>query len=826
MHSLIDDLRYGLRTLRNSPGFTVVALLTLALGIGANTTVFSLTYAVMLRALPVQQPDRLVLISYDNKGRDLGISEPLFDDLQRQQTFFSGLFLWHDTALTLTENGDSRMIQGALLSGSAFDVLGVKPYLGRGITPADDQKGGGPNGWTAVLSYAFWQAHFHSDPQVLGRSLTLEGVPFTIIGIMPAHFESVVVGSPPDVILPQRFDRILMGEPSSGSMFYVAMARLKAGATLRQASAQVEALSPAIIAENDSMFILRRGFFAGGKLTATDGKYGRRAGNSLQEPLLVLQGLVGVVLLICCANIAGLLGARMAARRHELAVRSALGASRTRLLRQLGVEALLLCAAGAGASILLAEWSAPLLLRALLPKASNLPGADFFTLNLAPDWRVILFTSAVALFSSLLIALLPALRSTRIDAARDLSSGARQISGGRARLEGWIVSGQVAFASLLIVAAALFSSTVFHLLSIDPGFQTQGVLLIPTDIHRVAPKADQAAVLYDRMLERLRTMPGIEAASAEQIPMLGNWTASTHYASVMPGGSIREAKDLYFNSVGADYFAATGTRILAGRDFQVSDRSNKHLVCALNRSAATFFFPGGSAVGSSVRDYSQNKLGTPCEIVSVVEDTKFTSLKLAAPQVIYLPFMEAPEFGFQEGQLYLVLRTDNPSAAAAAARQILREVAPGTPMLAPIAMDEQLLDSIGRERAMATLAIAFASLALLLTALGLYGTLSYQVNRRVREIAIRMAIGADAADVVRMVVRRALLLTACGLIAGLVGAAFAAPLVKAMLFGVRPVNPVTFVAAGGSLIAIAAAASFIPARRATQVDPMLALRQE
>ncbi|MBV8207992.1 MAG: ABC transporter permease, partial [Acidobacteria bacterium] len=747
MRWLRDDIRYGLRMLRNSPGFTVVALLTLALGIGANTTVFTLTYAVMLRALPVQQPERLVLLTYDNKARHTGLSEPLIDDLQRRQSVFSGMLLWRDAALSLSENGDTRLIQGALISGNAFDVLGIRPNLGREISPADDEEGGGPNGWTAVLSYSFWQAHFHGDPEVLGRSIALEGRPFTIVGVAPPHFQSVVVGSPADVFIPQRFDRILLGQPQAGMMMYTVLARLKQGATLQQARAQADALSSAIIEENDPMFLLRRGFFAGGHIAATEGKYGRSAGGSLKQPLLVLEGLVGVVMLICCANIAGLLGARMASRRHELAVRSALGASRSRLLRQLGIEAVLLAGAGALFSILLAQWSAPLLLRALLPKASNLAGADYFALELAPGRPVLLFTSAVALLSAALISFLPGLRATRVDVTRDLSAGSRQMAPGHGRMGGWIVAGQVAFSTLLIVAAGLFASTVVHLLRVDPGFQTRGVLLVPTDIHRIASTPEQSAALYGRMLQRLRAMPGIESASVESIPMLSDWTASAHFASVQRDGTLREAKDLYFNNVGADYFRATGTQVLAGRDFRDTDNSDKHWVCALNRSAANFFFPGSNALGSVIRDFSENKPATPCEIVAVVADTRYTSLKDAVPHVVYLTVMEAPGFGVDVGHLYVILHTSNASIAAASARQVMRELAPGSPMLAPISMDDQLLDSIGRERALATLSVAFASLALLLTAVGLYGTLSYQVNRRTREIAIRMAIGANSAEV-------------------------------------------------------------------------------
>lgn len=832
MRSLIDDLRYGVRTLLNAPGFTAVALLTLALGIGGNTAVFSLTYAALLRPLPVHEPDRLAVLGYLNpkaRSSGFGLSQPLIEDIARRQSVFSGIMAWRDTALTLNENGEARRLEVALASGNAFDVLGIRPALGRAIAPEDDHEGGGPSGWAAMLNYSFWQAHYHGDPQVLGRSIEIEGVAATIVGVAPAHFDSVAAGSRADVILPLAFDRILVGKPQPGAMMYAVLGRLKPGVTLQQAQAHIASFSAQVIAENDPQFILRRGFFAGGQIHVSSGKFGREGpASSLREELFVLEALVGIVLLICCANVAGLLSARLAARQHELAVRAALGASRARLLRQLALEALLLCAAGAVAAVLTADSIAPVLLRTLLPRSVEMGGPEYVALSFTPDWRVLLFTFSLALASALLIMVFPGLRATRVDVARDLSAGTQKMAGSRSRSEGWIVSGQVAFASLLVVAAGLFASTVYHLLSIDPGYRTSGVVVVPTDLHLVAKTNADLAALYERLIERLRTMPGVESASAEQIPMLNDWIASTNYASVLKDGSLREDEHLFFNAVGADYFAASGTRILAGRDFQSLDRDSKHMVCALNQSAADYFFPQGNAVGSSVSDYSSKKLGDPCEVIAVVADTKYTNLMQTPPHIVYWTFMEnfGEGLGSARWELYLVLRTADPALAAASARQALRELAPGAPALTPITMNEQLRESIGTPIAMASLAVAFALLALLLTALGLYGTLSYQVNRRTREIAIRMAVGADAGDVVRMVVRRALLLTAAGLVLGLIAAGFTAPLLRSMLFGVRPVNPIALAGAAVLLLAIAAVASFLPARRATEVDPMLALRAE
>jgi predicted permease len=435
----------------------------------------------------------------------------------------------------------------------------------------------------------------------------------------------------------------------------------------------------------------------------------------------------------------------------------------------------------------------------------------------------LLFACGVALVSALLVALVPALRSTHLDVARDLSAGARQHSAGTARFEAWIVSGQVGFASLLLVAAGLFAGTVYRLLRVDPGFSTQGVLMMPTDMHLRPEKGEQLNAFYERLLERLRNSPGVESASAATMPMLGGWSASAYYASVLPDGTVRADNSLFFNSVGSNYFTTTGTRILAGRDFTLFDRDIHHRTCILNRSAAEYFFPQGNAVGASVRDYSQRRLGDPCQIVGVVEDIKFTSLRADMPRTIYWTFMEDARPG-QRDSLFVVVRTENPNAASTSMRQIMGEMAPQSPLLEPIAMDEQLRESIGRERAMATLAAAFGALALLLTAVGLYGTLSYQVSRRTREIAIRMAVGADQARVLRMIIRRAVLLTAAGLVAGTAASLLSMRFIRSLLFGVKPTDPAPLAFAAAVLVVIAMVAGYLPARRAAKVDPMEALR--
>src|SRR5437868_1043830 len=364
--------------LLRSPGFTTVAVLTLALGIGANTAVFSLTYAIMLRSLPVREPDRLALITFSKPGRDYGLSIPIVDDLARRQHVFDGMLAWHNDSLTLKDDGRSRPIEGAFASGNAFDVLGVRSHLGRMLTPADDREGGGAQGWVAVVSYPFWQAELHGDPQVLGRRLVLEGTPFSIVGVAPPHFEGVEVGGRADVIVPLGFYNQINGKPQPTAMIFSVLARLKPGVSLQQARADIATIAPEIVKDNDLSYLLTRGFWAGCTITVSEGRLGQSSlRTNLQEPLHVLEVLVGLVLLIGCANVAGLVSARMVARRHELAVRSALGASRGRLLRQLAVETLLLCTAGCGLALIAAQWVTPLLLSTLLGTGGGLPGQDY-----------------------------------------------------------------------------------------------------------------------------------------------------------------------------------------------------------------------------------------------------------------------------------------------------------------------------------------------------------------------------------------------------------------------------------------------------------------
>ncbi len=818
MGTLLQDVRYGLRMLRKTPVFTGVAVLTLILGIGGNTAIFTLTHALLLRSLAVANPGELARVTFAKPDMDFGLSGPMFDEIAKRQQVFSGMLAWGMASLTVMENGEPRLTRGALASGDAFQTLGVKAEVGRVITPADDRPGGGPDGWAAVLSHAYWEQHFGRRPNVLGRVLSVQGTPVTVVGVAPPGFEGVDVGSQPELILPLEFEVQMRGKNAQRhfktSFWLTVMGRLKPGVSLAQANADIQRLAPEILSIIDPRGMLKNGFFKGMYLGATAGRTGRAwVRDTYRQPLWLLQALVGVILLICCANLAGLFSARAAARQHEFAIRGALGAHRWRLVRQLLVEALLVAALGAAGGLLLAQWGTAALVSALMRR-------DAVRLDLSLDAGVLLFTTAITVAAILLFGLPSGLRGTRFDLARDLNH-ARQLGHGGRKLDSILVAGQVALSVTLVVAAALLAGTFYRLLTTYPGFQVSGVLAVPTDFERRPEQGAQRIALYERLLERLQVMPGIQAASAESILPLRGWVSTTSYAATASDGTIRKDTNLYYNHVGAYYFTARGMRLLAGRDFLPADRAGTPDVCALNRSAARFFFGDGSAVGAYLRDVDDPK-AAPCKVIAVVEDAKYTSMRAEIPRTIYTPFAQqtAPE------DLFLVIRSDRPAVALASVRSALQEIAPGTPMLPAVTMREQLRASIGTEQVMAMLAVFFAVLAIALALAGLYGLLSYRVTLRVPEIGIRMALGAQPARVLAGILAQGLTLLAIGLAVGIAAAALLTRFVAALLFGIRPLEPALFFASAAILAALGATASYFPARRAAKVDPMVALRYE
>ena len=811
------DMRYGLRMLRKSPGFTVVALITLTLGIGGNTTIFTLTNAMLLRSLPVQRPNELVRIRFAKPDQDFGLSGPMFDEIRKRQQVYNSVLAWSDTNAELSDSGEVRKVSVGLASGGALDVLGVRPVLGRGLTPDDDKPGGGPDGWTAMLSYGYWTSRYNRDLHVLGRSLTIHDIPVTIVGVLPQGFESVNVGSHLAAVLPLEFETRLHDKGSmrhmEGALWLTVIGRRKKGVTLAQAREEIERIGPGILHDVDRKGILSRGFFAGSKWGAESGRTGRLFLRSTYSgPLLFLQLLVGLILLVCCANVAGLMLARSSARRQEFAVRAALGASRMRLLRQLFIEGALLAFAGAIVGLTIAKLASEKLVATLM-------GQNQVTFDLSPNDGVLVFTTIVAVVTTVISALPSTVRATRLDPVEDLKSSRTILTTGT-RTESLLVLMQVGLSAVLLVAAGLLAGTLHRLLTVDPGFSTSGMVIIPTDFSKQGKSGEERMLLYEQLLRRVSGLPSVQTVSAEELPLLAGWRSMTEIQSVLPDGSIRKDQDLSYNRVGPNYFATAGTRVVAGRDVQFTDRLKAPLVCWLNQSAAAFFFPGVDPVGQTLT--SGEKDPDHYQVAGVVQNAKYGSLRESTLRLIYWAALQEP----MENSLRLVVRTDNVEAATTAVRRVLHEMAPTAPVLDAITVREQLHESIGREQVTAILALFFGGLALLLAAVGIYGLLSYQALQRTREIGIRIALGATRGNVLGLVVRRVLLLTVIGLGAGLAAASVVARLFTGLLFEVKPKDPMTYTLAALVLLGAALVASYLPARRASRIDPMMALRSE
>jgi predicted permease len=812
-----QDFRYALRVLRRSPVFTLVALITLTLGIGGNTAIFTLTHAMLLRSLPVERPDELVNIRYGKPETEYGISGPMFDEIKKRQQVFSDVLAWSDTSAELSDGGEVRQAYIALASGEALDVLGVRPVLGRGLKENDDQSGGGAGGWVCMLGYNYWTARFNADPGVLGRTLTLNDVPVTIVGVLPRGFDGVVIGNHPIAVLPLEFETRLHPDfpyrHQVGAMWLTVMGRRKPGATLAQARAEIERIGPGILHDVDTKGIFNHGFFSGGQWGVEPGRTGHLYLRSQYgEPLLFLQILVGLILLICCSNVAGLMLARASARRHEFAVRASLGASRMRLVRQLCVEGSLLAMTGALVGLVLAKAASRGLVSVLIRQ-------DAIQLDLSPDRSVLLFTMGAAVMATIILALPSAFRATRGQPLNDLTAP-RVAPGTRTRAEFFLVVTQVSLSVVLMVSAGLLTGTLHRLLTTDPGFSTEGVVVIPTDFSKQGKSDEHRLALYEQVLRRVAAEPNIQAVSAEEMPLLSGWSSGVHMQSTLPDGSIRDEESLYYNRVGPTYFATAGTRVVAGRDVQFSDRLNAPRVCWIDQSAAAFFFPGGNALGQILTD--GDKPTDRCQVVGVVQDTKYTSLREEPRRILYWPFLQQP----MERSMYVMVRTNNVAAATAEVRRLLHEVVPTAPLLDAITVRDQLNQSIGRERTVALLAVFFGALALLLAATGVYGLLSYHVTRRTREIGVRIALGATRTNILGFVIWRAGLLTLAGLAVGLTASSLVARLLTGLLFEVKPHDPATYVTAAGVLLGAAVVASYLPARRAARVDPMIALRSE
>jgi predicted permease len=835
MEGSIQDLRYGIRMLFKSPSFTVAVVLTLALGIGANTAIFSLMDAVLLKMLPVKHPEQLVFLegsSPQGLGPSSNLSYAWFEQIRRHHevlcavcTFSSGLLL------NANLNGQAQMAEAEQVSGSYFAVLGVNAFFGRSFTDDDDKVPGGHP--VAMISYSYWQRRFERDPAIVGKTISLNGHPFTIIGVTPPEFFGTLVGSSTDIWVPimMRAQTVPGGtiEEYFNEPLGVVLARLKPGVTEQQASAVLTGLWQQSLA-------VRMGsqLSAEKQRSLREQRIGLRPASrglselrdQFSEPLHVLMTVVGLVLLIACANVAGLLLSRATARRGEIAVRLALGASRWQLTRQLLTESMLLAIVGGALGLLVAWWGSDLLLA--LVSSGRIP----IFLKLTLDGRILGFTAAVSLLAGILFGLVPALRTTSLDLATGLKvSGG--VSGGASRLGlgKALVIVQVALSFVLVIGAGLFVRSLEKLKSLDAGFNRENVLLFSTDPRMIGYQGSQIAHLYQQVLERLATIPGVRSVSLSRQGLLsGSGTQSSMYVqgrTPHPDENITDGQGTSWNvpaksEVGPRFFETLGISILRGRDFGPQDTEQAPKVAVINETFARYYFGNDDPIGR--RFGSDPEISGAVEIVGVVKDAKYDNLREQIPRTFYVPYLQAP--GSWRETNFQIRTVGDPSRIVAAVRQAVQAVDKNLPVTNLKTLATQVDESLMQERLIGTLSGFFGLLSLVLAAIGLYGLMAYAVSQRTHEIGIRMALGGQRRDVLWLVLKEALRLVLIGMSIGLFAALAASRLIANQLFGLTPSDPKTFALASLLLVAVAAFAGYLPAKRASKVDPMVALRYE
>jgi predicted permease len=833
LESIWQDLRHGARLLRRNPGFATVAILSLALGIGANTAIFQLLNAVRLKSLPVQKPQELALVEITDMSAARGnfytwnnsLTNPIWENLRDRQQVFSGMLAWSPTDFNLATSGDYRGAQGLMVSGEFFHVLGVQAARGRLFTAADDVRGCANPG--AVISYSFWQREFGGDPGVIGRKLTLDYQPAEIIGVTPVRFEGLDVGHTFDVAVPLCAEAI--GSENSRldqkhSWWLNVMGRLKPGVTLQQATAQLTTISPAIMDVTvptswDAASIQSYRAF---KLAANPAATGiSQLRHTYEDPLILLLALAGLVLLIACANLANLLLARSSVRTREIAVRLAIGASRGRLVRQLFSESLLLAVFGATAGVLLARWLSRTLVW-LLATDSNGP-----VLDLGADWRVLAFTALLATLTAIVFGLAPAFTGTRTSPMSMMNAGGRTSTATRERflLSRGLVVSQIALSLVLLFGCLLFVRSLTNVLIVNPGLQKDGVLVGFSSWNRVEVPVAQRVEFQRRMLDRIRTVPGVSGVTAAAIiPLTGSGWNNHMW---MDGQAQRtdNAAVSWVNRVSPRFFATMRMTLLSGRDFDERDSTSAPKVAIVNETFVRKFVGSPDAIGKRFRvESTPSSPETLFQIVGVVSDSNYRDLreKEREPIVFISALQDAKPSRFTA----LLVRTSMPPAnVLPSLRHALAEISP------EIVTNWDTLDAMVRrgtlqERLLAELSTFFGLLAGLLAIVGLYGVLSYIVARRTNEIGVRMALGADRASVVRLILREAVMLLLAGVVVGTVLSLFAGRAASTMLFGLRPNDPITLAAAVLGLGVVSIAASYLPARRAANLDPVAALRAE
>ncbi|HEV2422832.1 MAG TPA: ABC transporter permease [Candidatus Acidoferrales bacterium] len=827
--TLFQDIRFAFRILRKTPLVTGIALLSLALGIGANAAIFSLVDAVMLRMLPVQNPEQLAQITFlspvSPRPRP-NVTNPIWEQVRDHQDAFSGVFAWSPEMFDLAEGGEVNNINGIYASGDYFNALGVRPAAGRLFVASDDVRNC-PG--VAVLGYGFWQSHYAGAESAVGGLIRLNGHSFPIVGVAQRGFSGTDIGETFGVAIPICAEATLAGKDSvldvRDDWWLSMMGRLKPGVTVGQADARMKVLSPplfgAVVPQDwpaKSQDIFRKYTFAifpGG--TGTSGRYGLR--RQYSRPLEILMFVVGLVLLIACANIASLLLARSAARQKEIAVRLSLGASRARLIGQMLTESIVLSGAGAILGIFFAGWGSALLVRFVSTQKNQV------FLDLKMDGRVLAFTIAIAVLCGLLFGILPALRSTRVDAISAMKEGQSQASGGRSHSSAarWIVAGQVALSLILVVEAGLFIRTFVNLMTLDAGFDRNNVLMVETNIHNAGIAEPARVPLYSQMLAKLRAIPGVVSASQCWVTPLsgGQWDNTVTVAGrPLPSGVD---PDTLLNWVTPGYFETMRTSLLEGRTFDARDTASSTPVIIVNQLLARRYFGTQSAIGQHLTGGSQGMLRQPMEIIGVVQNAKYTSLEEDFQPEAYFPLTQIQN-SVAEGSTFEIRTAMTPGVLIPAVRDAMGSVNK-LASLQFTTLRQKADDSVAQEHLMAVLSGFFGALALLLTAIGLYGVMAYVVTQRTHEIGIRMALGAQQGSILSLVLRDAVIVLAAGIAAGL-AAIWVTRLGLQILFGIKSQDVWSILLAVVVLVFVTLVATYIPARRAMKVDPMIALRYE
>jgi predicted permease len=834
MGNLLQDIRFGLRTLAKNPGFTLVAILTLALGIGANAAIFSLTDQVLLRFLPVERPQELVVLhspgkSHGRTWNDIqgghSFSYPMYKDLRGRNEVFAGLLARYHVQVSIAGQGQSQLAEGELVSGNYFQVLGVQPALGR-VFSSQDETAAGANP-VAVLSYGYWTRNFGGDPNILNKQLSVNGNSLTIVGVARSGFAGVQVGQVPDLFIPITMKAPMTpnwdGLADRNDHWVTMLARLKPGISSTKAEAGLTPLYHAILeGEAPALKLSSRDQqeFLNRKMLVDIGSHGRPVlQHDAKQPLLVLMAMVGLVLLIACANLAGLLIARGEGRQREIALRLALGAGRGRLVRQLMTESLLLAIVGGVTGLALASWTLAVIVKSI-PESV---GASGLTAQL--DYRVLIFACAISLLTGVFFGLAPAIRATRADLQSVLKDQGASVSGGKAnvRVRKSLLVSQIALTAVLLGSAGLFAHSLFNLKQQDLGVRPDHVLefSISPELNRYTPP--QTISLVERIRKSIEPLPGVRAVSLSEIPMLAGSNSSSNIT--VEGYNAQEDEDMQVdhNSVGPDFLATMGIALLNGREFSDSDTSSSPKVAIINESMARRFFAGRQPVGLHFGFGKAKEAKIDTEIIGVAKDSKNTDLRDQVYPTVFLPYSQSEHAG---NATFYVRTNQDPVALTATVRNVVQSLDSNLPLYDLKTLAAQVDDIAFTDRLVTVFSLGLGLLASLLAAVGLYGVMAYVVARRTREIGIRMALGATQQSVAWMILREILGMLAAGLAIGLIAAYGIGRVIESQLFGVKASDPLVFFIAAGLLVAVALLAGWLPSRKAAGVDPMVALRYE